>query len=1071
MPQTDDIISEEIQSSAAASGRWGRIRLVLAGAGLILLVLIAITWLERVNIARILLSSELTKLGVPVKYTIDEIGTQRQVLSHIVVGNPGKPDLTVQRAEVAIRYRFGIPTLGQITLDQARLHGSFRSGKLSFGSLDPVIFAKTGAPPRLPRYDVVVNDGRALIESDFGPVGIKAEGKGMLDNGFKGIVAAIAPQIKVGGCSAEAVTLYGTVSSSLGEPNFSGPVRMRTLTCPQQKIAAKAAALQLDATSNANFTSATLDGRFESGTVRQADKGASGLTGSLRGDWRNKAFDVRYTLAARAFASAQADAAVLTLDGSLQARENFEQIDADAKVEGNGVRLGPAADLALVSASSLASGSFAGPLIDRVRSSLNRETKGSRLTGQVNFRKTAQGATLMIPQARLNGGSGRQLMSLSRVQISSMGAAPVRLSGNIAIGGAGLPKIVGRMESSTGGNLVFRLNMQRFAAGAGALAIPDLVISQGHGGALGFAGQLLASGPLPGGSADGLRIPISGNWSPASGLALWRSCVKIHFVHLAFANLSLDQHDLTLCPAKDRAILQSSGHGMQIAAGIPALDLNGTLAGTPIHLTSGAVGFAYPGLVKGQNLKVALGPPDSENKFAISNLDAKLGRDIGGTFSGADIRLSAVPLDLTDTSGSWEYRGGSFHIANAAFALKDRQPVPRFKPLLARDAALTLFDSKLTADAVLRERQSDRQIVKIDIHHNLNSSTGHADMLLDHLRFDNKLQPDQLSDLVLGVIANANGEINGKGRIDWDAGKITSSGEVASGGMDFAAAFGPVKGASGKVIFTDLLNLTTAPNQTLKIASINPGIEVDNGSVTFDIKDTNLLSVKGGHWPFLGGTLDLKPVSMTFGASETRSYVLKISGADAAQFVTQMQLGNLSATGKFDGTIPLVFDALGNGRVEDGVLASRSPGGNVSYVGGLTYKDLSPMANFAFNTLRSLNYREMRVVMNGSLTGELVTNVKFDGVTQGNGAKRNFITKQIAKLPVKFNVNIHAPFYQLITSLKSMYDPAFVRDPRELGLIPSDPPAIKAALQPLAKPSKPTFPEPPVQSAESEKLP
>src|SRR3546814_10352979 len=97
-------------------------------------------------------------------------------------------------------------------------------------------------------------------------------------------------------------------------------------------------------------------------------------------------------------------------------------------------------------------------------------------------------------------------------------------------------------------------------------------------------------------------------------------------------------------------------------------------------------------------------------------------------------------------------------------------------------------------------------------------------------------------------------------------------------------------------------------------------------------------------------------------------------------FVQQMDLGNISATGTFDGSLPLVFDENGDGRIENGRLISRPPGGNLSYVGELTYEDLSAIGNYAFQTLRSLDYRQMTVVMNGLLSGEIITQLKFDGV-------------------------------------------------------------------------------------------
>ena len=145
-------------------------------------------------------------------------------------------------------------------------------------------------------------------------------------------------------------------------------------------------------------------------------------------------------------------------------------------------------------------------------------------------------------------------------------------------------------------------------------------------------------------------------------------------------------------------------------------------------------------------------------------------------------------------------------------------------------------------------------------------------------------------------------------------------------------------------------------------------------------------------------------------------------------------MSNLSATGTFDGRLPLVFDGS-NGRITGGELISRPPGGNVQYVGALTYKDLTPMANFAFRMLRSVDYTKMTVGMEGDLAGEVVTKVSFSGIKQGAGAERNIVTRQLAALPIRFDVNIRAQFYQLLGSLRSLYDPTMVRDPRTLGLV------------------------------------
>jgi hypothetical protein len=361
------------------------------------------------------------------------------------------------------------------------------------------------------------------------------------------------------------------------------------------------------------------------------------------------------------------------------------------------------------------------------------------------------------------------------------------------------------------------------------------------------------------------------------------------------------------------------------------------------------------------------------------------------------------------------------------------------------------------------------------LRHDLSTGRGHADLAVHGITFGPGLQPTDLTDRARGVVDLVSGRVTGTGQIDWGPGGVTSSGRFSSDALDFAAVFGPVKGASGTVEFTDLIGLSTAPNQRIKVASVNPGIEVNDGELVFQLRGGSVLAVQGATWPFMGGTLTLKPVTLNLGAHEERRYVLEVVGLDAARFVEHFNLENISATGIFDGTLPLVFDVDGNGRIEGGHLQSRAPGGNIAYVGALTYKDLGTMANYAFDALKSLDYQQMTVDMNGNLAGEIVTHVNFEGVKQGAGAKQNIITRQVAKLPIRFVINIRAAFRDLLTNLRSLYDPTMVKDPRELGLIDAQgnviqretngPPPPPITPQDLA-PNQPT-----IQRRESENTP
>jgi hypothetical protein len=1078
MAEPDEMIPEVEEETVPPRRRLRKAALRFGGA---LFVVAAVLWTTRERIADSVISSQIQDYGLPATYEIESIGPGSQVLRNIVVGDPTRPDLTIDRAEIGLVAGFGLPRIARLRLERPRLCGSYRNGKLSFGSLDPLIFAKQKEPSRLPDMELLLDDGRALLRTDYGDVGIKAEGKGGLQGGFAGILAATAPKLAGGGCTASGATLFGKVTTAAARLRFAGPLRLAGLDCPDRGVTLDGAGVEIRVRGDEDLAGFDLDSSLRGGPLAAGGSRLAGLGGTIRASWRKDRLTGRYDLSARDLATGGFAVSKLALEGSLRGSEGLSRFEWQGDLTGDGARMGKSRDNALAGWIRSAEASFAAPMLTQIRQALARESKGSRLSASFTLRRKDGKASLVMPNAVLRGGSGANLLNLSRFQFGEGAEGGPFLSGNFATGGSGLPQMAGRMEGRANGFTQLDFRLAEYRAGDGTIAMPQLAVVRQPGGALGFSGRMVASGTLPFGKARNLTVPLNGSWSDRVGLALWTRCTQLGFDRLELANLVLDQRSLQVCPARGGAILRSDSRGVRIAAGVPRLDLSGRLGQTPVKIASGPVGFAMPGVLKARDLELTLDPATRPTRLAIGTVEATVGRELAGRFGSADFLLNVVPLDIRDASGSWRYANGRLSLSAAQFRIEDRQQDDRFQPLIARDAELVLDDNRITAQALLREPKSDHAVTRVTLSHDLGSGAGRADLAVEGLVFDRKLQPDMLSRLALGVIANTYGTVTGSGEIVWDANKVRSSGSFSSEGLDLAAAFGPAQGVSGTVVFTDLVGLTTAPGQRLAVRSINPGIEAHDGSIAFNLSEGQLLSLSDAKWPFLGGTLTMEPVALRVGVAETRRYVIRIEGADAAQFLAQMELGNISASGSFDGVLPLVFDENG-GRIEGGRLSSRPPGGNVSYVGELTYKDLSPMANFAFDALRSLDYRQMEVELDGPLTGEIVTKLRFDGIRQGEKAKRNFITKQVAKLPIRFNVNIHAPFYKLITSVKAMYDPAFIRDPRELGLLDSTGKPVDDPVPPDLRMLKPedlaapagnpanTFDESPVQPSESEKL-
>jgi hypothetical protein len=257
--------------------------------------------------------------------------------------------------------------------------------------------------------------------------------------------------------------------------------------------------------------------------------------------------------------------------------------------------------------------------------------------------------------------------------------------------------------------------------------------------------------------------------------------------------------------------------------------------------------------------------------------------------------------------------------------------------------------------------------------------------------------------------------------------------------MDLAAPFGPVTGLATTMHFTNLLELQTAPHQIATAREINPGIPVDNGTITYQLLPNNLVRVERGEWPFMGGKLILHETVLNFGAPSPKRLTFELQNFDAKQFVDSLGFSGIEITGTFDGVLPMIFDESG-GRIVGGRLDSRPPGGELKYI-GTKPSGLAP--GIAFDLFSDIHYKTMIVRLNGDLAGEFATKLTIDGVSLGetHGLVAGLVHNVFSKLPIRLNVNINGPFRALIQMAKAFKDPTEVIAP--VMPFPIDSPALK----------------------------
>ncbi|MEL7197373.1 MAG: YdbH domain-containing protein [Pseudomonadota bacterium] len=1021
------------------SGRYwwlGRVAIALLA---FLVIAGTVFWFSRERIAGNLIDDALAQSDLEATYDIVSIGPQEQVIENFVIGDPARPDLTIERIVAEVEYGLGAPQIGRITAINPRFYGTLRDGTLSFGALDAAIYGE--GEGGLPALNVAIVDARGLVESDLGNIGLKLNGEGMLDDGFTAKLAATAPGFGTESCKTETATLYGDLAIVSGLPQFEGPLRLRDLDC--EGVAMASADITADLTTTDDFSK--LEGEF---ALRGSDLGFAGITGErLSGTARlvvdDEAANFVHDFSIGTLSTPYGGLDSVITDGSLRSVFASGDLEWNAEVTGQDFIPGDTASVMVADAKAGLEGTLLQPLLTKLTRNLDAQARGASLAANVTMRSNESGLAVIIPEGRVMSPAGEPLLAVSRVSWAPTSAARTgALSGDFITGGAGLPQINGRMEQRGRGALTLRANMNPYSEGVNRLAIPRLELSQSASGNVDFTGIVRASGNIPGGSVSDLTLPIAGIWGRDGTLVVGRNCTTARFASLEIYDLALQAQRLDLCPEPGAPALLTYGKSLNVGIATNNLVLTGELGGSPITLSSAGGAIRFPEPFELNDVSVRIGNPGSGIDLTAASITGDLSGDgailASGAFEGGSALLDPVPLDLTELAGAWRYEDSELIIDDGVLTLSERtEGEARFYPLGAQGARFTLAGSDITANADLRHPGTGQLVSAVTITHDLGSGVGQALLDVPGVTFGQGLEPGDLTYLTQGVIAFAEGTVTGEGVINWTEDDITSSGTFGTRDFDLAAAFGPVEGLSGDIVFSDLLAMTTEPDQEITLASVNPGIEVLAGKIVYSLTDGELVSVADGRWPFMGGELVLRPTQAFYGEGGEQRYTFDIVGMDAAKFIAQLELTNLSATGTFDGTLPVIFDDNGNGRIEGGQLTSRSPGGNLAYVGELTYEDMGTMANYAFQTLRSLDYNQMQIGLNGDLAGEIITNMTFDGVRQGEGTSQNFITKQIAKLPIRFNVNVRSQnFYQLATMVRSFWDPSLLGDPVNRGTLP-----------------------------------
>lgn len=910
--------------------RRGRRALLIAGVIVgVILILTAALYLNRRAATRQVLVGWLEQQGIEADMKVERLELDGLVAS-VRIGDADDPDVTVERVEVD--YAIGAPWsrggLGlrptRIRLIRPVLRASVRDGKLTLGSLDPLVERFTGRPPRPDSRGplVLVEGGRVRLDTDYGPTAILGDAR--IDDGKLMRLTARMPATAFRSGDIEARGLQATID----------------LTTTGDRVALRFAA----AAEGASAPGYSGDGpRLNlTGDLPYPDPGIR------RGDGLAR-IDLRLAAAGLAAAGTSARGADLHLAFDGQTTGWIESF-----------RLEGTSDVDLRLARIVRSGASAATTRLRLtdaRTLLARDPRGVswRLDGGAALTAArASGAGLdsvglTLKSAGLTVGGrgaaveaeGPVLLSADRLRWNDLSLADVRGAADFdLVSDAGLRvAAAGGFTAARGSWPLFGpprgddmpdLAGMKRALSAFAVEAPRLELTTGHSGTRLVLSRPVAVRPANGGlltlnPADTPIFAAARGQAGAGALSLtatrgqglpeaafdipvWRPTPS-GFAATLDGRAALDFGLARGITIRTRGELASSaGRVTYVAADcspltVDRLDLDGS---DVVNIAGDICPVARP------LVSVAGGRWQAE-----------------GAMQGLDGAAPFLALRFRDAEGRFTATGGpgglgiDAHVARTR--VEDATTPLRFKPL-AGTGSVRLADENWTGAFDLS--RNGAVLGRLTLAHDGAARAGGLTIDAPSIVFaEGGLQPADLSPLAEFVGSPASGSVAFDGRVDWRANaEGTSSGRLTIPGLDFTSPAGPVKGLRGTVDFINLAPLTAAPGQRLTADLLETIAPLTDIELTFGL-DAAAMTIQAGDLSAAGGTIRVEPFAVPLDPNQPITGVIVLENVQLGQVIAGSGFGekvNLDAV--VSGRLPFTSDRVNGVRIAGGSLAAVQPG-------------------------------------------------------------------------------------------------------------------------------------------------
>jgi hypothetical protein len=278
-----------------------------------------------------------------------------------------------------------------------------------------------------------------------------------------------------------------------------------------------------------------------------------------------------------------------------------------------------------------------------------------------------------------------------------------------------------------------------------------------------------------------------------------------------------------------------------------------------------------------------------------------------GGWTEASARMIAAQTDIANASGHFELSGKGTEIKTGNFAvdqarLSDSLSEPRFLPLSASGGVGAIGTNWQGEFKLI---SSSHPIASIVVRHSMDTGAGTAAIEARGLAFEpNGLQPANLAPFLGSFGTRVRGHADFTGNVAWSERNFTSDGRLMFSDVEFQSRIGRVREARADLAFSSLVPVALRPNQTVSAGHVETFVPLEQVSARFSYIPA-ALRLETATAAVAGGRVALDPLTYSFGPGATTTGTLRLENVDFTPLIAAAGLSDrVNVMARIDGNLP-----------------------------------------------------------------------------------------------------------------------------------------------------------------------